>query len=194
MAVRETLQIGDKRLKAENKTVKNPKDPKIKKLIQDLRDTMEDAGLIGIAAPQIGENYKLFVTEPRETKTRTADQADEFRVYINPEIIEESKEKIIIFEGCGSVLKGQLFGPVSRPKWITIRATDANGQEFEFTADGILGRVIQHEYDHLNGLEFTEKISDYKQLMTAEHYVEQIKFQDWHQENSKITVKEFRKI
>lgn len=155
---------------------------------------MNEAGLIGIAAPQIGANYRLFITEPRETESRPADQADEFRVFINPEIVAASEKEIIIFEGCGSVLNGQLFGPVSRPQWITIQARDETGKLFNFTADGILGRVIQHEYDHLIGIEFTEKISDYKQLMTIDHYRVQIKNQKWHVDNSTITRKEYREI
>jgi len=193
MAKRETIQIGDPRLKASNKDISDPNQPEIIELIQDLKDTMHENGLIGIAAPQIGENYKVFITEPRETESRPADQADEFRVYINPEIIDQSKEEIIIYEGCGSVLNGQLFGPVSRPSWIKIKAQDADGEYFEFKADGILGRVIQHEYDHLNGEEFTEKITDYKKLMTREHYIQQIKSKDWHKTNSEITIKEFSK-
>lgn len=194
MPIRQTLQIGDPRLKEKNQDVQVPHDPKIVSLISDLRETMNEAGLIGIAAPQIGANYRLFITEPRETESRPADQADEFRVFINPEIVAASEKEIIIFEGCGSVLNGQLFGPVSRPQWITIQARDETGKLFNFTADGILGRVIQHEYDHLIGIEFTEKISDYKQLMTIDHYKAQIKNQKWHVDNSTITRKEYREI
>ena len=194
MSVRDTIQIGDPRLKAKNQVISDPKDPSISSLIQDLKDTMHENGLIGIAAPQIGENYKIFITEPRKTDSRSADQSDDFRVYINPEIIGYADEEIIIYEGCGSVLNGQLFGPVSRSRWIKIIATDQNGEQFEFKADGILGRVIQHEYDHLIGEEFTEKIADYKKLMTREHYIEQIKSQDWHKANSKVTIKEYNKL
>ena len=152
---------------------------------------MHSAGLIGIAAPQIGENYQVFVTQPRQTGTRTKDQSDEFRVYINPKIVKQSKTQVIIYEGCGSVLNGQLFGPVERPQITTIQAFDQTGSKFNFTSDGILGRVIQHENDHLRGIEFTEKIHDYKKLMAREHYINQIKNQPWHQKASKITTKDF---
>jgi peptide deformylase len=194
MATRETIQIGDPRLKKKNKTVSKVKSPEVIDLIKDLKDTMHENELIGIAAPQIGENYKIFVTEPRETETRTADQSDDFRVYINPEIVSSSEDEITIYEGCGSVLNGKLFGPVSRPRWIIIRAMDMDGKNFEFKADGILGRVIQHEYDHMLGIEFTEKIEDYRKLMSYEHYIEQIKSQDWHKDNSKITIKDYKKV
>jgi peptide deformylase len=189
MAVRETIQIGDLRLKAENKAVSGFSDLKVRQVVTDLVDTMHENGLVGIAAPQIGENWKIFVTEPRETKDRPKDQVDELRVYINPVIIEFSKEENIIYEGCGSVLHGNLFGPVKRAKEITIEAFDLNGKKFRLTGDGILARVIQHEYDHLFGIEFTEKIFDYKKLMVAEFYRQRIKNSPEQIEASKITKK-----
>ncbi|MFA6250344.1 MAG: peptide deformylase [Candidatus Shapirobacteria bacterium] len=194
MAIKPTLQIGDPRLKAENKPVKDFDDPVVKQVIQDLVDTMHQNELIGMAAQQIGENWKIFVTEPRETKTRPADQADELRVYINPVIVESSNEENVIYEGCGSVLNGALFGPVKRPKEITVEAFDQNGNKFRLTCDGILARVIQHEYDHLLGIEFTEKVLDYKKLMTADYYRETIKMSPEQIEASKITKKVATKL
>lgn len=192
MAIRKTLQIGNPKLKAPNQKITDFSSPDLQKLIKDLKDSMYDSKLVGMAAPQIGENFRLFVTEPRQTKTRGADQADDFKVYINPEIIDKSDEEIIIYEGCGSVLNGNIFGPVSRPRWIKIKAMDENQNMFELKADGILGRVIQHENDHMRGIEFTEIISDYSKLMTREYYVEQIKPAKWHIQNSIITMREFR--
>ena len=98
--------MGDPRLKATNKEVADITDPKTKQIIEDLVDTMHAVGLVGMAAPQIGENYKIFVTEPRETPTRPIDQADELRVYINPKVTVYSKDEVVIYEGCGSVVKG----------------------------------------------------------------------------------------
>lgn len=192
--IKPTIQIGDPRLKADNKLITDFNAPELKQLIQDLIDTMYDAQLIGIAAPQIAENYQVFITEPRETPARPADQADQLRIYINPTIVASSSEECIIYEGCGSVLNGQLFGPVSRPKQITVEAFDEHGQKFRFTADGILGRVIQHEYDHLHGVEFTEKVTNYKQLMHVDFYRERIKNSPEQIEASRITTKLFEQI
>lgn len=194
MAVRNILQIGDPRLKAKNKVVKNLNSPRIKKVIKNMVDTMHKNDLVGIAAPQIGENYKLIVTEPRKTKTRTADQADELRVYINPQIVHFSTEEIVIYEGCGSVAHGELFAPVKRPKQITIEAHDPSGIRFRLVCDGLLGRVIQHEYDHLTGVEFTEKILDYRKLMSRDFYIKEIKTSPAQVGASKITIKQFSKI
>lgn len=175
MAVRTVIQIGHPALKAANKRVVDFKRPQLKKLVKDLKDTMYANGLIGMAAPQIGQNYQVFVTEPRETESRPADQADEFRVYINSKIVGRSRDAVIIYEACGSVLNGLLFGPVDRPRVITVAALNLQGEKFRFTADGILGRVIQHEQDHMQGIEFTEKVTDYKLLMAKEHYLAKIR-------------------
>jgi len=73
-----------------------------------------------------------------------------------------------VYEGCGSVAHGELFAPVKRPKTITVEAYDKKGQKFRLVCDGLLGRVIQHEYDHLSGIEFTEKILDYRKIMSRD--------------------------
>lgn len=175
MATREAIQVGDPRLKAPNKTVDDFNDPTLKRVVDDLVDSMRANELIGMAAPQIGENWRVFVTEPRETKFRTADQTDELRVYINPKIVETSDEQVEIWEGCGSFVHGQLFGPVTRPKTITIEASDLTGKRFRLVCDGILARVIQHEYDHLDGVEFIEKVTDLRRLKNADFYIKDIK-------------------
>jgi len=194
MAVRKTIQIGDPRLKAENVVVKDFSDLKVKKVIEDLKDTMIKNDLIGMAAPQIGYNYKIFITQPRKTKARKLLKGDKLRIYINPKIIKSSKEQNIIYEGCGSVLNGNLFGPVERPKEITIEAYDEKGEKFQIRCDGILARVILHENDHMIGIEFTEKISDYKKLMAKEFYMQNIRNSEKQIQASKITTLKYRKL
>lgn len=191
MAVRETLQIGHPLLVAKNAPVSDPSSDDVQQVVHDLIDTMRQNQLIGLAAPQIGENLMIFVTEPRETPTRSAEQSDELRVYINPEIISLSEEQNIIFEGCGSVMHGQFFAPVQRPREVTIEALDREGKPFRFMADGILGRVIQHEYDHLFGIQFIEKVTDFTQAMSLEFYREKMKDSSKNRIASLITKKEF---
>ena len=187
MSQRAVLQLGDPRLKAPNKTISYPLSTRIKQIIQDLVDTMRHNELVGIAAPQIGSNFTIIVTEPRETKTRTKDQSDILRIYINPRITYSSKQQTVIYEGCGSVAHGTLFGPVKRSKQITIEAEDISGQTFSLSCDGLLARVILHEYDHLNGIEFTEKITDYTKLISVDHYIKNIKSSLTQVKNSLIT-------
>ncbi len=194
MAVRDVLQIGNPKLKAKNKAFKSFNSPKLKQVIKDLVDTMKKNELVGIAGPQIGVNYKILVTQPRKTKYRPASQADVLRVYINPKIIKYSKKKNTIYEGCGSVVEGNLFGPVVRPQEIVIEAYDKHGKKFQLDCDGLLARVIQHEYDHLFGIEFTEIISDYSKLVNLEFYLKTIKKSAQQFQASMITKKEYKKL
>lgn len=194
MAVRKTIQIGHAALKAANKSISNFESQKLKQMIRDLKDTMKDQSLIGMAVPQIAENYKVFITQPRKTKARNLAKSDKLRVYINPKITEYSKAKSIIYEGCGSVLDGQLFGPVKRSQQISIEAFDEHKTHFRLTCDGILARVILHEYDHLEGIEFTEKVDDYKKLMTDDYYIKNIKNLTSHLRASKITLLKYKKL
>ncbi len=194
MAVRKTIQIGDPRLKDKNQIIKNFNDSKVKKVIKDLRDTMIKNDLVGMAAPQIGYNYQIFITQPRKTKARKLPKGDKLRVYINPKIVKFFIKENIIYEGCGSVLNGNLFGPVKRPKEIIIEAYDEKGGKFQVHCDGILARVIQHEYDHMTGVEFTEKIYDYKKLMAKEFYIKNIRNSKAQLQASNITIVEFKKV
>ncbi len=194
MAVRKVVQIGHPALKANNKEIKSFGSKTFKKLLKDLRDTMRKNELIGIAAPQIAENYKVFVTHPRNTKSRNLGKEDIYRVYINPKIVNLSKEESIIYEGCGSVVNGNLFGPVQRPQKLTVEATNEKGERFQIMCDGILARVIQHEYDHLSGIEFLEKVTDYKKMMTFEYYSKKIRNSRAQISASKITEVTYKKF
>lgn len=187
MAVRKVIQIGHPALKAKNKKVANPTSLEMKKLIKDLKDTMYKTGLVGIAAPQIGENFSLFLTHPRNTSSRKLPREDICRVYINPSITKTSPAESVIYEGCGSVVDGDIFGPVTRPKEITITALDENGKEFSLLCDGLLARVVQHEIDHLNGIEFIQKVTDYSKMLDKKFYKKDIRNSKAQKEASIIT-------
>ena len=187
MAIRKVVQAGHPSLKKKNKKITDFKSAKIKKLQKDLIDTMRKTDLIGIASPQIAENFMVFVTHPRNTKARKLFRTDKLRIYINPKIIFKSKKENLIYEGCGSVVNGELFGPVSRAKEIKVQAFNEKGEKFRLKCDGILARVIQHEYDHLMGVEFIQKISDYSKVISGEFYRKDIRNSKFQKENSRIT-------
>jgi peptide deformylase len=191
MAIKPILQIGDKVLKATNKTLLKSDHRIIDAAITDLTDTMREKEIVGIAGPQIGQNIKLFITEPKQTVYRATDQSDVLRVYINPKITKYSNEKMIAYEGCGSVSAANFFGPVERAKEIIIEAYDKNFIKFQLRCDGILARVIQHEYDHLFGIEFVEKITDYKKVMDFEHFQRLIRPSPEQMKAAVITVIEY---
>lgn len=175
MIIKEIVQIGNPLLRKKSKVVTNINSKKVKQIIKDLIDSIRHHDLVGIAATQIGQKLRIFVTEVRKTPTRNPKHIDKVRVYINPEIIWFSKKEVVIYEGCGSVAYGQLFGPVKRPEKITITAQDRNGKKFKLEATDLLSRVIQHEQDHLDGIEFTEKITDYSKIMSREEYIKRIR-------------------
>ncbi len=153
---------------------------------------MYKADLVGIAAPQIGENYMIFLTHPRATKARAKNKntEDKLRVFINPRNTFQSKEKSLIYEGCGSI--GDIFGPVIRPKELEVEAYDEKGVKFALRADGILARIIFHEMDHLSGVEFIQKVSDYGKIVTKKHYRKNIRNSNLQKKNSKITKLEYK--
>jgi peptide deformylase len=195
MAVKNTLQLGDPILKKKNLEVTDFNNREVKQVVKDLTDTMIARNLIGIAAPQIGYNYKIFLTQPRKTKFRKLPFKDKLRVYINPKLTKSSKEKIVIWEGCGCVgVTDMFFGPVTRPKEITVEAFDEKGKKFTIHTDGILARVILHELDHLQGIEFIEKVDDYKNLMHEIHYTNTIRNSDKQNIASKVSVLEVKKL
>ena len=171
MIIKSVTQVGNPIIRNKSKNVKVVNSPEIKKIIKDLTDSMRHSNLVGMAAPQIGHNLRIFVTEIRTTTLRKTKELDKLRVFINPKIIKISKERALGYEGCGSVALSGIFGKVSRPTQVTIIATDENNHKFEYTAKGLLARVIQHELDHLDGIIFLDKVDDKKSLMSKEEYI-----------------------
>lgn len=174
MVVENIIQIGNPILKKKSKKVKEINSQETKRVIENLIDTMRHLDCVGMAAGQIGEKLKIFVTEIRKTEYRDSKKTDKLRVFINPKIIWGSKKQVIIYEGCASVAHSDLFGPVKRSEKIKINAVDENGKSFKLKTGGLLARVIQHEYDHLNGIEFVEKLTDIRKLMSKSEYLEMV--------------------
>lgn len=178
MAIKKTVEIGNEIVRAKAKKVDAIATAKVQKIITDLVDTMRAGGLVGMAAPQIGVSARIFVTEIRRTKARKAvDHGETLKVFINPVITKASEKMLSDYEGCGSVAMGQLFGPVKRPETISVHAWDENGEEFELETSGLLARIIQHEYDHLEGICFIDKVTDTKKLLGMSEYRKLVKQQ-----------------
>ncbi len=171
MAVRKVIQAGNPILREKSKIVNNIGSEKVQKIIQDLIDSMRKSQVVGIAAPQIGKGLRIFASEIRETKYRSSSSASELKIYINPKIIKLSGREVVGYEGCSSVANAQFFGPVKRPGGVIVEAFDRKGKKFSLEAKGLLARVIQHEYDHLEGILFTDKIDDWKKIMSFQEYI-----------------------
>lgn len=131
----------------------------VKELAKDMFETMESANGIGIAAPQIGKSIRIFVVDG--TKLEDEEGMESFKkVFINPQILDETGEKWKFEEGCLSI--PDIREDVSRHEEVTIRYFDENWEEHEDTYDGMKARIIQHEYDHIEGILFTDHISPLK--------------------------------
>jgi peptide deformylase len=118
--------------------------PEIKALISGMKIAMKEANGIGLAANQVGQDLQIFVIDKK-----LAEQNGVPDVYINPEITEYSKELSEGEEGCLSI--PGYWQQVKRSKKIKMKALDENGKKVKIKARGLLARVLQHEYDHLQG-------------------------------------------
>ncbi len=149
MSIRKVVKYGEKSLREPSKEV-HKVSQKIKILVEDLLDTMYKENGVGLAAPQVGENYRVFVID-----VSTGDQPLNPMVFINPKIIKKSGA-CISHEGCLSF--PEAFTDVRRYANIMVKAMDKNGRSFILEAkDGsLLARAIQHEFDHLDGILFID--------------------------------------
>ena len=149
MATRNIRELGDDVLRKECKTVKDVT-RRTRILIEDMFDTMYEANGVGLAAPQVGVLKKIFVVDVGDSE----ENKQPF-VFINPEIIDREGVQVG-FEGCLSV-PGK-SGKVARAEKVRVKAFNENMEEFELEASGFLARAIQHEYDHLNGVVYVDKV------------------------------------
>ncbi|MEM6701059.1 MAG: peptide deformylase [Acidobacteriota bacterium] len=125
-------------------------DEKLRQLVADMVETMHDAPGIGLAAPQIGVSKRLAVID-----LGVGEEEDELLVLLNPEIVDSSG-KATDTEGCLSIQ--DLTERVTRPEFVTLRASNLEGESYEIEADGLLARAIQHELDHLDGVLFIDHL------------------------------------
>jgi len=151
MSIRKVVKYGTPSLREPSKEV-HKVSQKIKVLVEDLLDTMYAQNGVGLAAPQIGENVRVFVID-----VSTNDQPLNPMVFINPKIIKKSGA-VISHEGCLSF--PEAFTDVKRYANVMIKALDRNGRSFVLEAkDGtLLARCIQHEFDHLDGILFIDHV------------------------------------
>lgn len=142
-------------LRKETEEIENT--PELKQLIADMFETLTQAEGCGLAAPQVGKPWRLFVVDGSELAEDYPECKDFKRVFINPELLEESEETCTYSEGCLS-LPG-ISENVVRPERVVMRYLDENFQEHKEEFSGFCARIVQHEYDHLEGHVFTDRIS-----------------------------------
>ncbi len=167
MAVREIIKIPDKRLRLSSEPVKRV-DTGIRKLVEDMFDTMYKAPGIGLAAIQIGV-AKRVVTMDLSKK----EEDHKPQVFINPEVTWSSPEKVTREEGCLSI--PEYYEEVERPAKVKVKYLDLEGDSHEIEADRLYATCLQHEIDHINGVLFIDYISKLKRDRVIKKFTKALK-------------------
>lgn len=137
-------------------------DDELKKLVDDMFETMDASDGVGLAAPQIGKTLRLFTIDSTLFDKEKKGEGVR-RVFINPEILEETGEEWVFEEGCLSI--PDVREDVARKPNLKIRYNNLAGDTIEEKYDGMSARVIQHEYDHIEGVLFVDYISAFKRQL-----------------------------
>ena len=158
MPVRPIVRLGHPSLRTPAKPL-HPSllaEPEIQALIDDMVETMHEAHGVGLAAPQVGEGVQIFVYQaagPPEAP---------LQVVVNPLVTPQAREMAFDWEGCLSI--PDLRGLVPRHPKVRVQGLDRHGQPLSYAALGFEARIVQHEYDHLNGIVCLDRMHDFKTL------------------------------
>lgn len=152
------VAYGDPVLKKEAEEIEPGTD--LRELVDNMFETMYEAHGVGLAAPQIGKSLRLFVIDPEPMDEELKDMK---MAFINPEILEEEGDEWAFEEGCLSI--PNVRENVHRQPKIRIKYYDLDWNEHEKEYDGMAARVIQHEYDHVQGVLFTDYLSGFKKRL-----------------------------
>ncbi len=167
MSVKKIVTIPDPILKKKSLPIKNV-DSSVKKLMDDMLETMYAAPGIGLAAVQVGVLKRVVVIDlsKKEEKKNPL-------FFVNPEIISTSEEQVSYEEGCLSI--PNQFAEIKRPNRCHVKYLDYNGRKKDLKADGLLATCIQHEIDHLNGILFIDYLSKLKKDLILKKVIKQKK-------------------
>ena len=152
------ITLGDEQLRRHSILVPDI-DGSVHELIEQMFESMRAYKGVGLAAVQVGNLYRLFITEVA---------GDRPRVFVNPEIVETSLEQGVFEEGCLSI--PSVEAEVIRPLRVRVQAWNEKGRPFSLDAEEMLARVVQHEYDHLNGVLFIDRVDPKKRDRLVKQY------------------------
>jgi peptide deformylase len=167
MAVRDIIKLPDKRLRLKSEPIQKI-DAGIKKLVDDMFETMYDAPGIGLAAIQLGVAKRVVVMDLSKKEDDHKPQ-----VFINPEITWKSDETAKYEEGCLSI--PEYYEEVERPAEVKVKYLDLDGKSHEVKVKGLLATCIQHEVDHVNGVLFIDHISKLKRDRVTKKFIKAAK-------------------
>ena len=141
----------------------DPDYPGLNELIENMFETMYSAEGVGLAAPQVNQGIRLFIIDANPYAEEHPELKDFKKVFINAEIIEESGEEFVFNEGCLSIPK--IREDVVRKPRIRIQYQDTDFNEHDEIYEGIIARIIQHEYDHIEATLFVDRINPLKKML-----------------------------
>jgi len=159
MALREIIILPDKQLRLVSKPIEKVT-AEIRKLADDMFETMYEAPGIGLAAIQVAQPVRLITMDLAKKSEDGETTTPQPKVFINPEILSASEEKSVYEEGCLSI--PEYYEEVERPAKVRVRFMDLDGKVHEEDAEGLYATCIQHEIDHLNGVLFIDYLSKLK--------------------------------
>ena len=162
MSIKPLIILPDPILRQVSKPVERV-DGDLRKLADDMLDTMYDAPGIGLAAIQIGEPLRMLVIDLAKEDETPAPQ-----VFINPEVLDSSDARSVYEEGCLSI--PDYYAEVERPASVRVKYLDRDGKLQEIEAEGLMATCLQHEIDHLNGVLFIDHISKLKRDMVVKKF------------------------
>ena len=168
----EIIQLGHPVLRSTAQMVENARDQQIQKLIDDLIATVGHANGVGIAAPQVAENSRLFVVASRPTLRYPHAPVMEPTAMVNPRLLAHSTEVSKDWEGCLSI--PGIRGLVPRYQAIEVEYTDRNGKLQKQELTDFVARIFQHEHDHLDGIVFLDRLESTQDIVTEQEYHKRI--------------------
>jgi peptide deformylase len=149
-------------LREETKLV-TPDYPDLKPLIDNMYETLYNAEGVGLAAPQVGKPIRLFIVDANPMAEEYPDAKDFKKIFINPVILEKRGEPFAYKEGCLSI--PEIREDIVRESIVKIRYFDENFNEHTDVFEGIISRIVQHEYDHIEQIMFTDRLSQLKKKL-----------------------------
>lgn len=165
-------QLGNPILRQQAQPVDNIQDERIQNLIDALMVTVTAANGVGIAAPQVSQSDRLFIVASRPNQRYPNAPEMEPTAMINPQIIAHSTEIVNGWEGCLSI--PGIRGLVPRYQAIEVEYTTRDGKQNWQELSDFLARIFQHEYDHLEGIVFLDRVKSTQDLMTEQEYLQRI--------------------
>ncbi|NET56742.1 MAG: peptide deformylase [Symploca sp. SIO2E6] len=168
----EIAQLGNPILRQQAQLVDNISDPYLQKLIDKLLTTVVDENGVGLAAPQVSQSYRLLIVASRPNLRYPHAPVMEPTAMVNPRIIAHSEEMVKDWEGCLSI--PGIRGLVPRYRSVEVEYTNREGQQQQQELTDFVARIFQHEYDHLDGIVFLDRVESTHEMITEQEYIKRV--------------------